>query len=56
MRYQPADVRRDVAHRGGYDSNRRCPSCARRFPAIIGFAVAMVWWIRVDVDALPGSR
>jgi hypothetical protein len=34
----------------------RRPSCARLFPAIIGLTVAMVWWIRVDVDALTGSR
>jgi hypothetical protein len=60
-----ADVRRDATHRkalfnwdlhDGYDSNRRRPSCARLFPASIVLAVAMVWWFRVDVDALTGSR
>jgi hypothetical protein len=40
----------------GYDSNRRRPSCARLFPASIVLAVAMVWWFRVDVDPLTGSR
>jgi hypothetical protein len=40
----------------GMTPTRRRPSCARLFPAIIVLAVAMVWWIRVDVDALTDSR